>query len=237
MRSLLFWGLLPFVIPQALLLRRNAPRFAGATGPKSGVVGNGKTYRFLAIGDSVISGVGAKNMANAFAGQTATHLASLLNGQIHWSARGIIGADAKAVLNELVPELDAIEQDFILVSVGVNDVTSLSRISQWKDNLERLIKSLNQHSPNAIIAIAGVPPLEIFPLLPKLLRRLFGMRARCFSDAAHDVVNTFNKVVYLQLDFEDGPGKFALDGFHPSEASYNELGKGAAEVFARKAID
>jgi lysophospholipase L1-like esterase len=195
------------------------------------VVGNGKTYRFLAIGDSIISGVGAERMSNAFAGQTATHLASQLNGQIHWTARGKIGADSKAVLNELVPNLDATQQDFILVSVGVNDVTSLNRINQWKENLQALIASLKQHSPNAIIAIAGVPPLEIFPLLPRLLRRLFGMRAKRFADVARQMIEKNSTVVYLELDFENGPGKFALDGFHPSEASYSELGQGAADAF------
>jgi lysophospholipase L1-like esterase len=231
MRSLLFWGLLPFVVPQALLLRKNAPRFAGAEGAKQGSVGQGRPYRLLAIGDSIIAGVGAASMKSALVGQAASHLASKLDANILWTASGKIGADSAGILNQLVPNLEPTEQDFILLSAGVNDVTSLTRVSAWKRNLRQLIEALRAHSPNAIIAVAGIPPLRIFPLLPQPLRSLFGVRADNFDQVAHQVIQNMPAVTYLTLEFEAGPGKFALDGFHPSEDSYQELGLVAAEGF------
>ena len=65
MRTVLFWGLFPFVLPQAILLRKNAPGFFEAGGPKEGYVGAGRNFNLIAIGESIIAGVGARNPSNA----------------------------------------------------------------------------------------------------------------------------------------------------------------------------
>lgn len=43
MRAILFWGLFPLVFPQAIYVRKTAPRFSAAGGPKVGIVVPGKT--------------------------------------------------------------------------------------------------------------------------------------------------------------------------------------------------
>ncbi|MBW2438621.1 MAG: hypothetical protein PVF24_10180 [Desulfobacterales bacterium] len=49
MHSILFWGLLPLVLPQAIYVRKTAPRFSAAGGPQDGVVGSGKNVDLIAI--------------------------------------------------------------------------------------------------------------------------------------------------------------------------------------------
>ena len=67
-RRALFWLLLPLMIPQALRVRRTAPRFAGASGEDAGVcdVAMGEEdaprLRLLAIRHYIIAGVGAGPM-------------------------------------------------------------------------------------------------------------------------------------------------------------------------------
>ena len=61
MRNLLFWGLFPLLIPQALWVRKTAPRTAPAAGPRSGTVGDGRPIRLVGVGDSIIAGVGARH--------------------------------------------------------------------------------------------------------------------------------------------------------------------------------
>ena len=65
LQSLMFWLSVPLLLPQALYVRKTAPRFAAAEGPSSGASGTGNTVRLLAIGDSIIAGVGATTLANA----------------------------------------------------------------------------------------------------------------------------------------------------------------------------
>ncbi len=103
LRSLVFWSSLPFVVVQALRLRRDAPRLAGADGPSSGVVGSGPPLRLLAIGDSIIAGVGASTMDKALVGRTAESLAALLGRAVTWQAIGRSGIHSGGVLVELLP--------------------------------------------------------------------------------------------------------------------------------------
>jgi lysophospholipase L1-like esterase len=174
MKSILFWGLFPFMLPQAIVVRKNAPKVVEANGAKDGVIGSGKTYKFYAIGDSIISGVGAEKIVDALSGQTATFLSESLDCQINWSSRGIIGATSKKIRERLIPKLPSEQADFIVVSAGVNDLTTLSSLPKYERNLTDLLAKLNEHSPNAIIAMSGIPPLKGFPLLPQPLRALFG---------------------------------------------------------------
>lgn len=93
-RRVLFWTLFPFVLPQAIRIRNNAPRFPGAGGQREGATGKGTRLNLLAI-----------------------------------------------------------------------------------------------------VAVAGIPPLKSFPLLPQPLRALFGPRGKTFDRAAWKMVSLYPWVV------------------------------------------
>jgi lysophospholipase L1-like esterase len=233
-RRAVFWGLLPFVIPQAVLLRRSAPRFAAARGPSQGLTGIGPRFEFLAIGDSIVTGVGAELIEDAFVAQVANALALRIGRTVHWSAYGRIGATSEKALNDLVSDLPSQPGDAIVVSVGVNDVTSLVRSSTWESNLSQLLAALAAHSSGAVIALAGIPPLGAFPLLPQPLRALFGLRGRCFDRIAQQAVARQPSALFVPLSFDPRPEQFSADGFHPSIASYRQLGELFADAIARR---
>ena len=231
-RSLLFWTLFPFALPQAIRIRNNAPRFPGAGGPREGSAGKGTPLNLLAIGDSIIAGVGAGDLSKALVGQTAAQLSDRLGCRIDWTARGSIGANSNKVLHRLATRLPETDLDIIVLSVGVNDVTGLTRLSRWQRNLTDLLTVLHRHSPLAIVAVAGIPPLKGFPLLPQPLRMLFGLRGKTFDRAAWKVVSRYPWTVYVSLDFDPTPDKFSADGYHPSEASYTMFGQMMADRIA-----
>lgn len=226
---MLFWGFLPFAIPQALWVRRNALRLPAASGLAHGTVGQGPAKRLLAVGDSIISGVGAGDYSGSLTVQTAKALAEQLGISVNWSAHGLNGADVSTVLHSLVPQLPESEADYIIVSVGINDVTSLSRLSTWRKGMETLLAALAHHSPNAVIAVAGMPPLQVFPALPQPLRTWLGFRANILGEEMRRIVTGFPKAIHVPLKVDLQPGTFAIDGYHPSEHSYISFGKGMAE--------
>jgi lysophospholipase L1-like esterase len=237
MRSVLFWGLFPFLLPQAIYVRTNAPKVVEAGGAKEGTIGTGKNYKLIAVGDSIISGVGAEKLTDALVGQTAKQLSETLNCEISWVSRGSIGADSKKILNHLVKKLPNEEADFMVLSVGVNDLTGLKSLSKFEKTFAELLSALNKHSPNAIIAVSGIPPLKGFPLLPQPLRALFGVRGESFDKVIKKIVAKNPFAVYVPLDFEPLPEKFSIDGFHPSEESYKEFGQIVAEQLVKKFED
>ncbi len=229
LRTLLFWATFPFLVPQALYVRRTAPRFAPAGGPAAGSTGDGDDTRLLAIGDSIIAGVGASELPKALVGQTAIALATTKGCRVSWQAFGVSGYDSAKLLERLIPELPTAAYDYIIVSVGVNDITGLTSIRDWRRNLALVLRRLQAHSPNALIAVAGMPPLHGFPLLPQPLRATFGLRARVFDDVARTVAEQHHNTLHVPVDFEPDPEKFAPDGYHPSEESYVEFGRSMAE--------
>ena len=234
MRSVFFWATFPLLVPQALNVRRTAPRFAAAAGPREGAVGSGKQKKLFAVGDSIIAGVGASSLSRALVGQASLALAGALKCRVEWRARGEIGASSATVLRELINPEQAAGADFIVLSVGVNDITSLTRISSWKKNLAGLLERFTALSPSAVVAVAGIPPLGSFPLLPQPLRAVFGVRGQCFDQAARRVVTDFPNAVHIPLDFDTRPEKFAADGFHPSEQGYAEFGEAVAAGIVAK---
>ena len=229
MRNLIFWSAIPFLLPQALYVRKTAPRFAPADGPTEGCAGNGPQTRLLAVGDSIIAGVGATKLSKALVGQTAAAIAASLNNAVTWQALGVSGYKSTHVLDQLVPKLPETAADYIIVSVGVNDITGLTTLGAWRHNMSSLLQKLRAHSPNATIAVAGMPPMHGFPLLPQPLRATFGMRSRSFDEAVREIVDPFPNTVHVPLDFDPDPEEFAADGYHPSESSYSKFGRRMAD--------
>lgn len=235
MRNLLFWSLMPFLAPQAIYVRKTAPRFRPADGPRRGSAGSGREVRMLAIGDSIIAGVGARHLSRALVGQTAAALADTLNCRVSWQAIGTSGYNSEKILKRLVPQLPQGEFDYMIVSVGVNDITGLRSLSSWRRNLRQLLIELSVHSPGAVIAVAGIPPLGGFPLLPQPLRAASGMRGHTFDLAGREVVSSFQHAVHVPVEFEPRPENFAADGFHPSEEGYRDFGRSMAMRLIEKA--
>ena len=235
MRNVLFWGVFPFLLPQALYVRKTAPRFAPAGGPAEGACGEGVQVRLLAVGDSIIAGVGASTLSNALVGQTASALSASLDGRVAWRAMGVSGYTSAKVLQRLVPELPNVAYDYVVVSVGVNDITGLTTLREWKQNLALLLEELRAHSPDAVIAVAGMPPLHHFPLLPQPLRATFGLRGRSFDEAARELIAGQANTVHVPIEFDPDPRKFSPDGYHPSEESYAEFGQGMVDALLQVA--
>lgn len=231
-RSAMFWSLLPFVAVQGLRLRRTAPRVAAAAGDPTGRVGSGRALRLLAIGDSIIAGVGAATLDRALVGCTAQALADAMGVAVEWEAQGRSGASSAAILTDLVPAIDPRPADAIVVSVGVNDVTALSTVRSWRLNLLALIAALRSHSPDAVIVVAGLPPLRSFPLIPEPLRSLIGFRGETLDAASRDLLRDCPGVFHVSVAFNMREGSFCTDGFHPSESSYIVFGQAMAACIA-----
>jgi lysophospholipase L1-like esterase len=229
-RSLLFWGLFMLLIPQALWVRRTARRFPPAAGQRTGQTGNGRSLSLLAIGDSIIDGVGVGMLDEALVGQTVNRLAERLEARIDWQALGKSGLNSRQVRERLIPRAAAAPVDFILVSVGVNDIIGLSSLRRWRRNIRGLVGELRKLSPNAQIAMAGIPPLEWFPALPQPLRAVLGLRGHDFHRVLREEVAAFDGVQVVEPAFDDPVANFAEDGFHPSASGYSICADAVVEV-------
>jgi lysophospholipase L1-like esterase len=222
------------VIPQAMLFRRNAPRFSPAAGEPRGVVGVGRPVRLLGIGDSVIAGVGAESMDQAIVARTAAALALRIPALVSWETVGKIGPRTDRVSRQLIPTLAPTPYDFMVLSCGVNDAMALMTRRRWRASLVRVLDALVAHSPQAIIGMVGMPPMGKFSLLPQPMRAVFGMRAASFDEMLRETLAAYPRAVHLPISFSTAPDQIAPDGFHPSASSHGRLGEAmATALFAR----
>jgi lysophospholipase L1-like esterase len=224
----LFWLSLPLLLPQGLWVKRTAQRLPPAAGPTSGAVGSGPTRCLLLVGDSIIAGVGVEQLDDALPGQLALALSRRHQCRVEWHAHGDNGASCADLLRQL-PAIPAVRADWILVSVGVNDVTHLTTARAWRQRLTAMLTALTIQLPQAQVLLAGVPPMQRFPGLPQPLRQVFGWRAARLDGVGQQVAAGIDNVRHLPTPVPDDPTAFASDGYHPNARACTEWARVIAE--------
>ena len=224
---------LPLLLPQALWVKRTALRLPDALPPWQGTQPGLKSslpaLRLLLLGESTVSGVGVARQADALAGQLASELAAMTGRTVQWQALGRNGADAKACVHALLPQVLEQQWDLALLVLGVNDTTHLTTRRQWRSRLTQLLTGLRLCSRQ--VGVTAVPPLGRFTALPQPLRGWFGLRSGLLDrDLQQLAARQGARYLSLTLPFE--PVFLARDGFHPSAAGYRAWANGIAAQWA-----
>ena len=218
-KALLFWLSLPLAAAQGLWLKRTAVRLPEASGARTGISGSGANLHLLALGDSIIAGVGTGSIEYSLPVQFADALAVTRKCSVCWHIDGANGADISD-LRESITRLPW-EQlaDVILISIGVNDVTGLSSANNWQDQVKHLVFELREKWPHAKVIFAGLPPMGQFPLPPQPLRFTLGYRAATLDSMAANIIAGQNGMQHIPTDINPLAQEFCEDGFHPSGES------------------
>ncbi|MGA9572361.1 MAG: SGNH/GDSL hydrolase family protein [Lysobacterales bacterium] len=230
-RQLGFWIMLPLSAVQGLWLRRTAIRLPEASGARTGVSGQGATLHLLALGDSIIAGVGTGSMDRSLPVQFAQALSENLQYSVHWHVDGANGADIADLRHSIAQLPQRLHADVILISVGVNNVTGLSSTRQWRSQLELMVADIRRRWPQARVIFAGLPPMGQFPLPPQPLRFTLGQRAATLDSIAAGVISQHAGMLHIPTDINPLQQEFCADGFHPSAESCTYWAKVLAHRF------
>jgi lysophospholipase L1-like esterase len=215
----LFWLLLPVTALQGLWLRRKALRLPGAPGERRGSCGDGQALHLLALGDSIIDGVGTDHVEESLPVQFACALAEELGRRVEWLIEGQTGNTIDNVMSCLEAVDESYLADVVLLSVGVNNVTGLTSTRYWRSKLEELLVHLGRRFPEARIIFTGLPPMSRFPLPPQPLRFSLGLRATTLDRIASSVIARYPNARHVPTIINPAEHGFCEDGFHPSAES------------------
>lgn len=231
--SVLTIPLLPLLLAQGYWIRKRTPRLPDAAGPLEGsVTGEGKPIRLIAFGESTAAGVGAATHESGLAGQLAAALSAQTKQDVNWLVVARSGINARQCLTELVPQLRGRRADVVMIALGVNDSIEFHSARRWAADVERLIDSVRAEVGDALVLLAGVPPLGCFPALPRPLSVVLGARSASLEQALIRLVTKMRRVVHVPFQIEERRiDHFCADGFHPSELGYRLWAEQLAAAF------
>lgn len=194
-------------------------------GAASGVCGRGPPLQLLALGDSIIAGVGSARQQETLTAQFAQWLSSEAGRSVAWRAQGESGMDLAGLLLRLAALPPALPADVILISIGVNDVTGLSSIRRWRLQLQLMVNLIRSRWPQVLVVFAGLPPMNQFPLPPQPLRFSLGIRAETLDRIAIEILAGQERMLHIPTELDARKKGFCEDGFHPSADSYAVWGR------------
>ncbi|MEJ8569533.1 SGNH/GDSL hydrolase family protein [Elongatibacter sediminis] len=247
---LLFWTSLPLAAIQGLGVRRRALQLppppgigSGTARPEPGnavaVVADSEpgdarpratALRLLVVGDSIAAGIGATAWRGTLASCLAKALAATTGRSVEWAASGRSGDSVADLLLRVTGGVTAAgaewweesgaPPDVVLVSIGVNDVTGLTRLRHWSRAITELADRLRRRWPRAVIVFAGLPEMEHFPLPPQPLKYCLGLRARQLDRLLATAVSPRPGMLHVETRVDPENPAFCADGFHPSTEGY-----------------
>jgi len=229
-----FWLMLPVSAVQGLWLRKIATRLPGAPGSRQGSTGEGGALHLLAIGDSIIDGVGTNHIGESLPVQLAQALAEKMWRCVHWRVEGKTGYDIDDVLERLESLNDVVQADLVLISVGVNDVTGLTSTRHWRKKLVELLDKLEERWPGVRVIFAGLPPMSLFPLPPQPLRFALGLRSVTLDRIASGIIAGYPGAIHVPTQINPQAHDFCEDGFHPSAESCTLWARDLAAIESRR---
>lgn len=237
----MFTPLLPLIAVQGRQVRRAMPRLADAHGPTEGMYGRPPArLRIVVVGESTVSGVGARTHTHSLPGRLAAALGASLHVSVGWKAVGQSGANAREAAN-LVDEglvhgargARGERFDCAFVALGVNDVIERTPLARWKGDVAALAELMIARHGVRSVVLLGVPPMHRFPALPQPLRAFLGARAQELDAELAALAAERAELLHVPTPV-DGPLEyFCADRFHPSEAGYAAWATHTATAVAR----
>ncbi|OYU46493.1 MAG: hypothetical protein CFE44_01805 [Burkholderiales bacterium PBB4] len=207
----------PLLWLQAKHVRRVTPRLPEPEGQRQGEAGQGPLVRVLVAGDSAAAGVGVSHQDEALCGQLVQRLSR--HRTVQWCLLAANGLDSPGLI-QLLEETPHARFDVVVVSMGVNDATSLRPPRQWLQWQHRLAQVVEQRfAPNLLVHNA-VPPMHAFTALPQPLRWFMGRWAK---EMNHQLVGGLQQApgrTIHWLPIATAAEGLASDGFHPGARGY-----------------
>lgn len=225
----------PVLLPQGRRTRRRIPRLPEAAGPRSGravpeapggaSAPDAAPLSLLVVGESTAVGVGAATQEDALAGHLARALARGSGRDVTWTALGRSGATARAVLRDLLPDVDG-THDAAVVVLGVNDTLSLTSPQAWRTVVGQVIDALEPHlTTDGRVVLAGLPAVGRFAALPQPMRAILGRHAAALDDALADLARErVPRSLHVRTPILGSGPMQAVDRFHPSALGYELWG-------------
>lgn len=176
---------------------------------------------YVAIGDSLTSGVGVESFEQSYPYQVA-ELLSENDNQVELKTFAVQGArslDALVVLDEIIKT----SPDIITILLGTNDIHGNIFRKTFRENYAHILNRLTEET-DATVYVISVPFTGTADLLLPPYGHYFDWQTRRFNETLKELSREYS-VEYIDLytatrSESSKEGYYSLDLFHPSEKGY-----------------
>ncbi len=227
--------LFPFLLWQAVRVRKNVPSLDPPLDVKGSINARGKKMNLLTLGESTIAGIGINTQQNGITVALAQELSKRFDIEINWEVCAKSGYTAQQV-NQLLVSTIQNDPDLIVIGLGANNAFALHPPFHFRLQIEALIQRLQTKYKGVPIVFAHLPPIYGFPALTPLLRFFLGGLIRLYTPILRTLTNKYDDFYFIEepIEFEKWLQKlggnyqindFFSDGVHPSALTYQLWGQ------------
>lgn len=176
----------------------------------------------VVLGDSTAAGVGAGSVDDSYPVRLARRIAQE-SFRVRLVGLGVSGARVAGVLEEQLPRALEEDPDVVVVAVGANDVTHLTRLGDVEHDMRALLERLRAADVTAVVA--GPPDMRS-PVFLEPLRTIVGWRGNAVAERIEGAAADAGVRVVPLADgtrdrFAEDPDRYySADEFHPGPAGY-----------------
>ena len=222
--------ILPLLWRDGKRVKATMPNLQAPVGNSFGLDSD-QSIRMLALGESTIAGVGARDHRFALTGQMVQALQDQLGAPISMDIHALSGLKASDMVQRLGPGLPSREYDIIILGVGGNDAFQMTTPWEFRRHLQHLIEVLNFRFGACPMLFIHAPPVSQFEAFTPLLKTILGRQMWRLTHVLEQLTSKFANTYTIQenisiydwmsrYDLSLPTSAFFSDGVHPSELTY-----------------
>ncbi len=186
---------------------------------------NPENIVYVAMGDSLTSGVGVSSYEQSFPFLIAKKISSGGNDVILKNA-SFPGLRVKDLNGKILEQTINQKPNIITILVGVNDIHGNIKKDEFRKSYEEILERLTKETKSQIYIISipfiGSPELLLFPY-----NYYFDWKTKEFNEVLKELSNKYN-IKYIDIysetsaEYKKVGDHYSSDFFHPSEKGYLE---------------
>lgn len=179
---------------------------------------------YVAIGDSVTSGVGVATYTESYPYRIATNLSRDTQSTVELIPFAIPGIRSEYVMGYFLDPVIAVNPDIITLLIGINDIHGNVRTLKFKEHYQTILATLTEKT-DAKIYVINIPYIGTEDLIRQPYRLYFNSRTQQYNEVIKDLASQYN-VTYVDLYSSNkkqslDTAYYAGDFFHPNAAGYS----------------
>lgn len=172
----------------------------------------------LIIGESTAAGVGATSCNTTFASQFFKYTQQQFS-VFNLGENGLKAENLQGLLSKSENKINGIFSKAIIL-IGANDCFRFTPPWKFSKEIESFIQYLVREKKVENIIIPLIPPVQIFPGIPLLMRFFLGWQREILSRELESLEKKLPHFSFENHEEKFAPEFFSEDGIHPSDMGY-----------------